>query len=120
MHKVAFGCGITQAIALGAFAVSVLIKDTNDNGVRGSTPHPYILFTIFMLFAGAIALVSSHLLRRSTWTRTPFIMIQVFALLVFAYLPLNGSGNLAHLAGASVAVISVVALAALWRTDFKG
>jgi len=118
MRKVAFGCGIIEAIALGVFSASVLIKDTNDNGVRGSSPHPYILFAIFMIFAVGIAFVSFQLLGQKSWTRTPFALVQVFALLVFAYLPLNGTGDLAHFAGAGVAAVSVVALFALWRNKF--
>jgi tryptophan-rich sensory protein len=113
MRKVAMICGLVEAFGLSVFAMSVLLKEASDNGVRGSGPHPLVLFVIFQIFAVAIAIITRALWRRNSWAKTPFGLIQVFALLVFAYLPLNGSGQLARLGGALVAVVSLTALFAL-------
>jgi hypothetical protein len=117
MRRVALICGLIEAIGLFVFAICVLVKETSENGVRGSGPHPLVLFIIFLLFAGAIALVTRGLWLGKSWTRTPFGLIQVFALLVFAYLPLNGSGTLARLGGALVALVALTGLLALIKTS---
>jgi hypothetical protein len=116
MRKVALICGLTEAIGLVTFAISVLVKETSDNGVRGSGPHPLVLFVIFLIFAGSIAAVTRALWLGKSWARTPFGLIQVFALLVFAYLPLSGSGTSARFVGALVAVVSLTGLFALVKT----
>lgn len=117
MRKVALICGLVEAVSLVIFAISVLVKETSENGVRGSGPHPVVLFVIFQIFAVSIALVTRALWRKSQWARTPFGLIQIFALLVFAYLPLSGSGTLARLAGAMVAIVSMTALFALVKIN---
>ncbi len=119
MRKVALICGLIEAIGLLAFAISVLVKETSDNGVRGSGPHPLVLFVIFLIFAVAIAVVTRALWLGQSWARTPFGLIQVFALLVFAYLPLSGSGTFARLGGALVAAISITGLFALFKTRIE-
>ena len=113
MRKVAVFCGLVEAVSLVFFAISVLVKETSDNGVRGSGPHPVVLFVIFQIFAISIFLITRALWGKSEWARTPFGLIQIFALLVFAYLPLSGSGTLARLAGTLVAAVSLTALFAL-------
>lgn len=113
MRKVALICGLIEAVGLLAFAISVLVKETSATGVRGSGPHPLVLFIIFLIFAVAIALVTRALWLSQSWAKTPFGLIQVFALLVFAYLPLSGSGSLARLGGALVAGVSLTGLFAL-------
>jgi len=113
MRKVALICGLVEALGLSAYAISVLVKETSDNGVRGSGPHPLVLFVIFQIFAVGIAIVTRALWFGKSWAKTPFGLIQVFALLVFAYLPLSGSGALARLGGALVAAVSITGLFAL-------
>lgn len=113
MRKVALICGLVEALGLSTYAISVLVKETADNGVRGSGPHPLVLFVIFQIFAVGIASVTRALWFGKSWAKTPFGLIQVFALLVFAYLPLSGSGTLARLGGALVAAVSITGLLAL-------
>jgi len=116
MRKVALICGLVEAFGLSTFAISVLVKETSVTGVRGSSPHPLVLFIIFQVFAIAIASVTRGLWLGKAWARTPFGLIQVFALLVFAYLPLSGSGTLARLGGAFVALVSLTGLIALIKS----
>jgi len=116
MRRVALICGLVEAVGLAAFAISVLVKETSDNGVKGTGPHPLVLFVIFQIFAVAIAVVTRALWLGKAWARTPFGLIQVFALLVFAYLPLSGSGTLARLGGTLVAVVSLTGIIALIKT----
>lgn len=115
MRKVAVSCGLIEALALMIYAISVLVQESAKNGVRGSGPHPLVLFIIFQIFAVAIALVARAIWFEQSWARTPFGLIQVFALLVFAYLPINGTSGYARLAGFGVATISITALWALIR-----
>ena len=119
MRRVALICGLLEAIGLAVFAISVLSKATSDNGVRGTGPHPLVLFIIFQIFAVAIAVVTRALWFGKSWARTPFGLIQVFALLVFAYLPLSGSGTLARFGGALVAAVSLTAIVALVKLSAK-
>lgn len=115
MRKLAVLCGLIEAISLLTFGAFVLINESEKNGVRGTSPHPGILFAIYLVFAFAIFGVTYAIAKFKDWARTPFGLIQVFALLVFAYLPLSGTGTLAHIAGALVAVVAVTALVVLWR-----
>ncbi|MBU6347295.1 MAG: hypothetical protein KGQ38_01605 [Actinomycetales bacterium] len=115
MRKLAALCGLIEAISLLTFGAFVLINESEQNGVRGTSPHPGILFAIYVVFAVAVFGITYALAKFRDWARTPFGLIQIFALLVFAYLPLSGTGRLAHISGALVAVVAVTALIALWR-----
>jgi len=116
MRKVAFACGLIEAIGLMIYAISVLLQESSANGVRGSGPHPLVLFVIFQIFALGIALVARAIWFQRTWARTPFGLIQIFALLVFAYLPISGTSASARSAGFAVALVSISALWALFKT----
>lgn len=116
MRKLAAGCGFVEALGLVIFAISLLFDENETQGVRGSTAHPLILTFIFLVFSIGIALVSDGIRKASTWARTPFVLIQVFAILVFAYLPGSGSGFWPKVAGFSVGAIAFVGLIAHWRS----
>lgn len=120
MRKIAVICGFIEASALLLFGIFILVTQTKETGVRGSSPHPLILLTVYALFAIGVLAVTYGLARRRDWAKTPFGLIQVFALLVFAYLPISGSGTMARLAGTAVAIISVLALVSLLRMSNDG
>ena len=115
MRKLAVGCGYLESLALVVFGISVLLKESTQTGVRGSGPHPAILFVMYLIFAFGLTAVTNGIARRSSWAKTPFGLIQVFALLVFAYLPLSGTGTLARLSGGAVAFVAGAALVSLWK-----
>ena len=117
MRKVAVICGSIEALALLVFGIFILVTQSEETGVRGSSPHPLILLAVYVIFALGVLAVTYALANRKDWAKTPFGLIQVFALLVFAYLPISGSGTLARLAGIAVAVISGSALIALLRIN---
>jgi len=116
MRKVAASCGFIEAFGLVMFAISLLFDDHASAGTRGSSPHPFILSFIYLVFSIGIALVSFGIAQSASWARTPFVLIQVFAILVFAYLPGSGSGVWPKVAGYSVGVIAFVGLIAHWRS----
>ena len=120
MRKVAVICGFIEASALLLFGIFILVTQSEETGVRGSSPHPLILLTVYAIFAIGVLAVTYGLANRKDWAKTPFGLIQVFALLVFAYLPISGSGTSARLAGIAVALISVVALISLLRIGKEG
>ena len=117
MRKIAVFCGAIEAIALLVFGVFVLFNHSDQTGVRGSSPHPAILFGIYSVFAVGVLAVTYALSKERDWAKTPFGLIQVFALLVFAYLPISGTGTLARIAGAGVAILAVLALVSLIRMN---
>ena len=116
MRKIAAGCGFLEATSLLVFAISLLFDKNEMLGTRGSSPHPLILASLYVVFSLAIAWVAYGILQGSTWARTPFVLIQVFAILVFAYLPASGSGIWPRVAGFSVGGVAFLGLIAHWRS----
>ncbi len=115
MQKIAVACGLIESLALSVFGIFIMVTQSQETGVRGSSPHPLILLTVYAIFAIGVLAVTYGLANRKNWAKTPFGLIQVFALLVFAYLPLSGSGTMARLAGIGVGLVSILALFSLLR-----
>ena len=116
MRKIAAACGILEAVSLVIFAISLLFDEHETQGVRGSTPHPFILSFLYLVFSIGIALIARGILSGATWARTPFVLIQVFAILVFAYLPGSGSGIWPKVAGFTVGAVAFIGLITHWRS----
>ena len=116
MRKIATACGFLEAFGLVIFTISLLVGSKHEVGTRGSTLHPFILSFLYLIFAVGISLVSYGISRGRQWPRTPYVLIQIFAILVFAYLPASGSGSGSRITGVVVGAVAVVGLITHWRT----
>ena len=119
MRKIAFASAAIEATSLLLFAFSLLVNNHGHDGTRGSTPHPYILSFLYVVFSLGVGAIAFGILRAKAWARTPFVLIQVFAILVFAYLPASGSGILSKIAGYLVGALAFIGLVAHWRSPVK-
>lgn len=97
--------GLLQAVALVVFAMSIVVESERVNSTVGK---PIAEAVIYAVFAVALAGLTSQLGRGRSWARTPFLVMQLFALIV-GYTLLKGSGDWAHAAGAAVVASAVLA-----------
>ena len=83
---IAVGMGVVEAIALALYGVSIAIfEQTGEtSGISGSGADlaPAILTTLLAIFAGLVMLVTWMLAGGRRAARTPFVMVQAFAIVV--------------------------------------
>ena len=111
MRKSSFTVGVIEAISLVVFAASIVINANKDHSTVGS---PAVQAIIYTLFASGIALVSVGQLRGSSWSRTPYILFQLFGFIV-AYTLASGTGAQAKEVGAVIAVLAMAGIYSAWR-----
>lgn len=111
MRKSSFIVGAIEAISLVIFAASIVINANKDHSTVGS---PTVQAIIYILFAAGIALVSIGQLRGKSWSRTPYILFQLFGFIV-AYTLASGTGAQAKEVGAAIAVLSMTGVYSAWR-----
>lgn len=111
MRKSSFIVGAIEAVSLVLFAGSIVINAQRDHSTVGS---PTVQAIIYVLFALWIATLSFGQLHGKSWTRTPYILFQLFAFIV-AYTLASGTGAEAKLAAAAVAVLAMVGVYSAWR-----
>lgn len=99
------GIGALEAIALAAYAAAILVASFNSYGATNSSSRIEAL--LYLIFGGLVGLVAYGIYRRRALARTPFLVVQVFGLVV-AY-PLLRSGSVVPVAvGVVIAAVSVV------------
>ncbi len=113
MRKIAVALGFIEAISLIVFAVSIVINAHRDHSTVGSPSVQAIIFTVFAL--GLIALSFAHH-KGQTWSRTPYLLLQIFAGII-AYTLLSGTGWNAKFVGALVGVIGITAFVAAVKSS---
>lgn len=111
MRKNSFVVGLIEAVALILFAGSIVINAIKDHSTVGS---PIVQAIIYVLFSAGIAFVSFGQLRNKSWSRTPYILFQLFAFIV-AYTLASGTGAQAKEAAAAIAVLAMAGVYSAWR-----
>lgn len=98
---------VVEAVALLAYAVSIGVAGLQNPGSIGAAP---VVVVIFLLFAAGIAVCARGLWLRRRAARTPFGVVQLFGL-VTGWTLTQGDGDLTHVAGWAVLVVSVLGIA---------
>lgn len=102
---VCVGVAVLEAVAVAAYTIAILVSGLQN---PGSIAAPWVEGVIYLLFVGGIALVARGLWQRRRWSRTPFITVQLFGLVV-AYTLFSGEAS-AQLLGTVVGAVSLVGL----------
>lgn len=83
---VAGAVGAVQAAALIAYAGSILVFErggaTEGIAGTGANLQPVVLVALFLVFAALVLIATAMLARGRRAARTPFIMVQAFAVVV--------------------------------------
>ena len=108
MRKIAVFLGCIEALALLVFAASIVVNAKRDHSTVGS---PAVQAIIFSLLALALVGVSFAHHKGQTWSRTPYLLLQIFAGII-AYTLLSGTGIDAKVVGAVIGLVGIVAFVA--------
>jgi hypothetical protein len=95
-----------EALAILAYTAGIALSGTQN---PGSVAAPAVEALIYLVFAVGIVLVVKGLWQRRRWSRTPFVVIQLFAL-VTGWTLLQGDGDSTHLIGWAVLIVAVAGL----------
>jgi len=99
-----------EALAVLAYTIGILVSGAQN---PSSIAAPFVEVVIYLLFVLGIVLVARGLWQRRRWARTPFIVVQLFGL-VIAYTLLSGDGDGIHVLGVVVGLISVAGIVAVF------
>lgn len=95
-----------EALAVLAYAVGIALSGiANPTSVAA----PVVEVVIYLIFAGGVGLVVRGLWQRKRWSRTPFVVVQLFGL-VTGWTLVQGDGDSTHVLGYVVLAVSVVGL----------
>ncbi len=96
---------VLEAAAVLAYTIGILASGLQN---PGSIAAPWVEGVIYLLFVGGIALVARGLWQCRRWSRTPFVTVQLFGL-VIAYTLFSGEAS-AVVLGVVVGAVSLVGL----------
>ena len=115
MRRVSYFIGLSQSLLLGGYAIAILIVGTQLESTLGS---PVVESIIYLTFALGIFFVSRGFARAQNWARTPYLVTQMFGLIV-AYTLLAGDNLSYRITGVLVGLSSIVAIYALAKTPLE-
>lgn len=115
MHKIATISGYAQAGALAIYAIWLAISGVRNHTTLGQ---PVILGAIFIILSVFMYLVARGVHAGQGWSRTPFFMIQIFAIIA-GYTFIKGTDVSYKTTGVILVLDAVVAYVCLVRTPFK-
>lgn len=95
-----------EALAVLAYTAGIALSGLQN---PDSVAAPAVEVIIYLLFAIGIGLVVKGLWQRRRWARTPFVVVQLFAL-VTGWTLLQGDGDGTHVFGWVVLGLAVVGL----------
>jgi hypothetical protein len=95
-----------EALAILAYTAGIALSGAQN---PGSVAAPAVEALIYLTFAVGVVLVVKGLWQRRRWSRTPFVVIQLFAI-VTGWTLVQGDGDGTHLIGWAVLVLAVVGL----------
>lgn len=92
--KVAGMLGTVEAVGLAAYGISIVGYELSGSttGMQGSDLAPGVLVALYFIFAALIAVVTFALLQTKRGARTPFLLIQAFAVVIAQPL-ISGEGT---------------------------
>lgn len=104
-----------EVLALLGYVVAVWIASRNSRGSSGKATLVEII--IYLAFAALIALVGRGLLRRRSLARTPFLLTQLFVIVV-GYTLFVGDGSAVKAAGVVVLAVGFVGVVISFLPNF--
>lgn len=115
MRKLSYLIGVSQSLALAVYAISLVIAASRVETTLGS---PIVETIIYLIFALLILLVSRSFNRAQSWARTPYLVTQMFGVIV-AYTLLSGDELIYRVTGVLIGLSSIVAIYAMVKTPIE-
>ena len=115
MRTLCYRIGLAQSFSLAIYALSLVIAASKLESTLGS---PVVETIIYLLFALAIYFVSRGFNRAQNWARTPYLVIQMFGIIV-AYTLLSGNDLGYRIAGLVLGLSSVLGIYGLVKTPIE-
>jgi hypothetical protein len=103
----AIGIAAIESLGIAVYGVSIGLAGLAN---PGSVAAPLVQVVLYLLFASGIAVTAWALWNRRRSARTPFVVIQLFALVV-GYTLMQGDGDAIHRLGWAVLAMGVVGIA---------
>jgi hypothetical protein len=98
---------VIEATGIAVYGISIGLAGLSN---PGSVAAPPVQLVLYLLFASGIAATAWALWKRRHGARTPFVVIQLFALVV-GYTLMQGDGDAIHRLGWAVLALGVVGIA---------
>ena len=98
---------VIEASGIAVYGITIGLAGLSN---PGSVAAPAIQLVLYLLFAGGIGATAWALWRQQRGARTPFVVIQLFALVV-GYTLMQGDGDSIHRLGWAVLAMGVVGIA---------
>ena len=99
---------LIEGVALVAYAIGIGVSSLRSTDAEATSP--VVVVIIYLIFAAGILVCARGLWTRRRAARTPFGVIQLFGL-VIGWTLTQGDGEITHLIGYAVLVVSVVGIA---------
>lgn len=115
MRKLASQIAFVESLSLAIYAVSLLISATINGTTVGS---PIVETVIYLIFAILIFFVARGFSRAQSWSRTPYLLAQVFIGIV-AYTLIAGTETGYKFAGVVIGIAALSGLAAMFKTPME-
>jgi hypothetical protein len=114
--RIAIAIAAIECVAVATYAVSILVvsRSTASQGTSGSDVSPWVLVAIYVIFAGLIAINIRGLIRGNGSARTPYLVIQAFAVVVAQAL-VSGSETFEIAAGWTLISLAVAGAISILR-----
>ena len=97
----------TEVVGLVGYGIAIgWVARGNGSGKVSVAP---VLVALYLIFAALVALVGRGIMRHRHWARTPYLLAQVFGIIV-AYTLARGTGLVPHVFAAIVGVVAVAGL----------
>jgi hypothetical protein len=103
----AIGIAAIESLGIAVYGLSIGLAGLAN---PGSVAAPLVQVVLYLLFASGIAVTVLALWNRRRSARTPFVVIQLFALVV-GYTLMQGDGDAIHRLGWAVLAMGVVGIA---------
>lgn len=107
LWRIAGALAALEAALLVIYCIALAIAALNSQGAKLGAP--FIEVLIYLLFAAGIALVARGMLAGKFGARPPYLLTQVFVLIV-AYTLFIGDGGVVKVVGFGIGVLGAVAM----------
>ena len=101
MRKLSYAIGLFQSASLAIYAISLFIEA---NKIQSKVGSPIVETIIYLVFAVLIFVCASGINQSKSWAKTPYLLAQVFGLVV-AYTLFAGSATIYKGLGAAIGAL---------------
>lgn len=113
MRKVALAVGLVEALGFVSYAVTILVVGLRQENTPSA---PAVEAAIYLIFAALLAVIVWLLAKGNSAARSPFVLAQLFGLII-SYTLIVGDGMTVKIIGGAIGVLSVAGLVGLIKSS---